>query len=45
MVDYLAELRFAAEDLITFGHIYFLGLPLPVHELEALRDGIEPIRR
>jgi hypothetical protein len=45
LVDYLAELRFAAEDLITFGHLYFLGLPLLVQELEVPWDGIEPVGR
>jgi hypothetical protein len=43
LVDYLVELRFAAEDLITFGHLYFPSLPLPVQELEVLWDGIEPV--
>jgi hypothetical protein len=42
IMEYLAELKFAAAELLTFGHIYFLGLPVPAPDLLALRDGIGP---
>jgi hypothetical protein len=44
-MEYLAELKFAAAELLTFGHIYFPGLPVPAPDLLALRDGIDPTVR
>jgi hypothetical protein len=42
IMEYLAELKFAAAELLTFGHIYFPGLLVPAPDLLALRDGIDP---
>jgi hypothetical protein len=42
IMEYLAELKFAAAELMTFGHIYFPGFLVPAPDLVALRDGIDP---
>jgi hypothetical protein len=42
IMEYLAELKFAAVELMTFGHTYFPGLLILAPDLVALRDGIEP---
>jgi hypothetical protein len=38
--EYKMEFRFTVADIISFGHFYFLGLRLPVPQLETLHDGI-----
>ena len=35
-------MKFAAAELMTFGHIYFFGLLVPALNLVALWDGIDP---
>jgi hypothetical protein len=41
--EYKAEFKFATADVITFGRVYFPGLPLPIPELEAIRDGVDAV--